>query len=108
MSKEPSDIEMSYDDKIHLVAWAITHSGMTGEMIKEMVKAIELSSQSDEEIEKFIDEVLAKNGDKVKQYQAGKIQLLGFFIGQTMKVAQGRADPVKVNEIMKQKLENYE
>lgn len=105
----PVDVpEMSFQDKINLVAWAIMDSGMTGEMIREMIIEIGLSSQSEDEIEYFIDDVLAKNIDKVKQYRAGKVQLLGHFIGQTMKASKGRADPVKVNEIMKQKLENYE
>lgn len=55
-------------------------------------------------IEKIIDEILAANQDKVEQYKSGKEQLFGFFVGQTMKISQGKANPQVVNEILKKKL----
>ena len=42
--------------------------------------------------------------DKVEQYKAGKEALFGFFVGQTMKAMQGKANPQVVNEILKAKL----
>lgn len=55
-------------------------------------------------IESIIDEVLANNADKVEQYRSGKDKLFGFFVGQTMKQSQGKANPQMVNEIIKKKL----
>ncbi|MBL0317693.1 MAG: Asp-tRNA(Asn)/Glu-tRNA(Gln) amidotransferase subunit GatB [Alphaproteobacteria bacterium] len=55
-------------------------------------------------IEKSIDEVLAANPDKVAEYRSGKDKLFGFFVGQVMKVTQGKANPGLVNDILKQKL----
>ena len=55
-------------------------------------------------IEALVEGVLAANGDKVEQYRGGKEQLLGFFVGQVMKVSKGSANPAKVNEILKKKL----
>jgi aspartyl-tRNA(Asn)/glutamyl-tRNA(Gln) amidotransferase subunit B len=55
-------------------------------------------------IEAIIDEVLAVNQDKVEQYKSGKDKLFGFFIGQTMKASDGKANPAAVNEILKAKL----
>ena len=55
-------------------------------------------------IEAAIDEILANNGDKVEQYKGGKDKLFGFFVGQTMKAMQGKANPGVVNQILKDKL----
>jgi aspartyl-tRNA(Asn)/glutamyl-tRNA(Gln) amidotransferase subunit B len=52
----------------------------------------------------IIDEILANNQDKVEQYRGGKEKLLGFFVGQTMKASKGSANPGKVNELLKQRL----
>jgi len=55
-------------------------------------------------IEAMIDEVLAANPDKVEEYRAGKVQLLGFFVGQVMKASGGKANPGVVNEVLRGKL----
>ena len=55
-------------------------------------------------IETAVDEILANNQDKVEQYRSGKDKLFGFFVGQTMKAMQGKANPAVVNQILKEKL----
>jgi aspartyl-tRNA(Asn)/glutamyl-tRNA(Gln) amidotransferase subunit B len=55
-------------------------------------------------IDAEIDKILAANADKVDQYKAGKEALFGFFVGQTMKAMQGKANPGVVNERLKAKL----
>lgn len=55
-------------------------------------------------IEKIIDDIIAANPQQAQQYQAGKEKLFGFFVGQTMKQTQGKANPKQVNEILKKKL----
>ncbi|MEM1052580.1 MAG: Asp-tRNA(Asn)/Glu-tRNA(Gln) amidotransferase subunit GatB [Pseudomonadota bacterium] len=55
-------------------------------------------------IEAAIDDILANNQDKVEQYKGGKDKLFGFFVGQTMKAMQGKANPQVVNQILKDKL----
>ena len=52
-------------------------------------------------IEAVIAKILADNADKVEQYQGGKEALFGFFVGQTMKAMQGKANPQVVNELLK-------
>ncbi len=49
--------------------------------------------------------VLADNADKVEHYKAGKEALFGFFVGQTMKAMQGKANPQVVNEAVKKGLD---
>jgi len=55
-------------------------------------------------IEAVVAKVLADNGDKVAQYKGGKEALFGFFVGQTMKTMQGKANPQVVNELVKKGL----
>ncbi|MFA5040270.1 MAG: Asp-tRNA(Asn)/Glu-tRNA(Gln) amidotransferase subunit GatB [Bdellovibrionales bacterium] len=55
-------------------------------------------------IEKAIDEILAKNADKVAEYKSGKDKLFGFFVGQVMKSTGGKANPAMLNELLKKKL----
>jgi aspartyl-tRNA(Asn)/glutamyl-tRNA(Gln) amidotransferase subunit B len=49
-------------------------------------------------------EIIAKNQTQLAQYKAGKTALFGFFVGQTMKATQGKANPEMVNELMKEEL----
>jgi aspartyl-tRNA(Asn)/glutamyl-tRNA(Gln) amidotransferase subunit B len=55
-------------------------------------------------IDAEIDKILAANADKVAEYKAGKQQLFGFFVGQTMKATAGKANPQVVNERLRAKL----
>jgi aspartyl-tRNA(Asn)/glutamyl-tRNA(Gln) amidotransferase subunit B len=54
-------------------------------------------------IEKVVDEIIAKNPDKVEQVKA-KPTMLGWFVGQVIKASGGKANPQAVNEILKRKL----
>ena len=56
-------------------------------------------------IEAAIDDVLARNQDKVAEFRSGKDKLFGFFVGQVMKATQGKANPAAVNDILKAKLQ---
>ena len=55
-------------------------------------------------IEAIIDEIMANNAGQVEQYRSGKEKVFGFFVGQTMKATQGKANPAVVNELLKAKL----
>ena len=55
-------------------------------------------------IEAAVDAIIAANPDKVAQYKGGKEALFGFFVGQTMKAMQGKANPQVVNELLKKAL----
>jgi len=56
------------------------------------------------EIEKIVDEVLAENITKVKEYKDGKKGLMGMFMGQIMKKSGGKADPKIANQLLTEKL----
>ncbi len=74
----------------------------TGEAAGAIVDAKGLRQVSDTgAIDAAITAVLAANADKVEQYRAGKEALFGFFVGQTMKVMAGKANPALINERLK-------
>jgi aspartyl-tRNA(Asn)/glutamyl-tRNA(Gln) amidotransferase subunit B len=77
----------------------------TGEAPGEIVEKRGLKQTSDTgAIDAEIDKILAANADKVADYKGGKQQLFGFFVGQTMKAMQGKANPQVVNERLRAKL----
>ncbi|MGZ3269473.1 MAG: Asp-tRNA(Asn)/Glu-tRNA(Gln) amidotransferase subunit GatB [Croceibacterium sp.] len=77
----------------------------TGDDATAIVVREGLKQESDSgAIETAVDQVLAANADKVAEYRGGKEALFGFFVGQTMKAMQGKANPQVVNEVLKAKL----
>jgi len=71
----------------------------------EIIEAKGLRQVSDEgELQRIIDEVLGKNPTQVAQFKEGKQQVLGFLVGQVMKASGGKANPGKVNELLKKKV----
>ena len=55
-------------------------------------------------IDAAVDEVMARNADKVAEYRSGKDKLFGFFVGQVMKAMAGKGNPALVNDALKRKL----
>ncbi len=77
----------------------------TGEGPGKIVQQRGLKQTSDTgAIEAVIAEVLEANAEKVAQYRSGKDKLFGFFVGQTMKAMQGKANPAVVNDLLKKAL----
>jgi len=77
----------------------------TGDGAAAIVEREGLKQTSDTgAIEAAVAKVLADNADKVEQYRGGKEALFGFFVGQTMKAMQGKANPQVVNEAVKKGL----
>ncbi|MES1257848.1 MAG: Asp-tRNA(Asn)/Glu-tRNA(Gln) amidotransferase GatCAB subunit B, partial [Acidobacteriota bacterium] len=56
-------------------------------------------------IEKIVEEVIAANPKQVEQYKGGKTTVIGFLVGQVMKLSRGQANPASVNELLKAKLD---
>jgi aspartyl-tRNA(Asn)/glutamyl-tRNA(Gln) amidotransferase subunit B len=77
----------------------------TGQGAAAIVEERGLKQTSDSgAIDAAIDKILADNAEKVAEYKGGKQQLFGFFVGQTMKAMQGKANPQIVNERLRAKL----
>lgn len=77
----------------------------SGENPTQIVESKGLVQISDPAIiEPIIDDVIAKNPDNVAKFKAGNTNLLGFFVGQVLKISGGKANPTVVNELVTEKL----
>ena len=60
------------------------------------------------ELEAMVDQVITANAGQVEQYLAAdeerRKKLLGFFVGQVMKLSKGQANPQMVNDLLARKL----
>jgi aspartyl-tRNA(Asn)/glutamyl-tRNA(Gln) amidotransferase subunit B len=51
-----------------------------------------------------VEKVLADNPKEVEEFRGGREKLLSFFMGQVMKVTQGKANPQAVSKLLREKL----
>jgi aspartyl-tRNA(Asn)/glutamyl-tRNA(Gln) amidotransferase subunit B len=59
----------------------------------------------DASLERAIEGALAAHPAQLADYRSGKQKLFGFFVGQVMKATGGKANPARLNELLKQKLD---
>ena len=55
-------------------------------------------------IDALVEQVIVANPIQAAQLRAGKGKILGFFIGQIMKITHGQANPEQVNQALRRKL----
>lgn len=73
--------------------------------VDEIIEKQGLRQVTDEgEIEKLVDRVIAENAAQARQFRDGKQQVLGYLVGQAMKLSRGKANPSQVNELLRDKL----
>jgi len=74
--------------------------------VKKLAEEMNLFQSDDGDfLDGLITEVLAKHPDKVKAYKNGKKNLLQMFMGQVMRNAKGKADPKKLQQLLREHLE---
>ncbi|UKJ05818.1 Asp-tRNA(Asn)/Glu-tRNA(Gln) amidotransferase subunit GatB [Solitalea lacus] len=84
-------------------------------LIENPEKEVELLAQelgvlietNDDDVLGFIDEVLSKYPEKVREYHKGKKNLVGLFMGDVMKLSKGKIDPKSANKLVIERLERY-
>src|ERR1044071_1460356 len=77
----------------------------TGRAAEDVVREMGGSQMSDDsEIRALVEQVVSANPKQLEQHRAGKTGLMGFFVGQVMKMSSGRANPQVVNRILKEAL----
>ncbi len=64
-----------------------------------------IQDSNEDSILTFIEDVIKQHPAEVERYKNGEKQLVGFFMGQLMKISQGKADPKAANQLMRQTLE---
>jgi aspartyl-tRNA(Asn)/glutamyl-tRNA(Gln) amidotransferase subunit B len=78
----------------------------TGKSATDLVATGGLQQVTDTDaIAKIVAQVLADNPGQLADYRAGKDKLFGFFVGQVMKLSQGKANPDLVNSLLRQQLD---
>jgi len=78
----------------------------TRKTVDEIIDAEGLTQIDDEsQIVALIDGVLTNNGSAVAKYRGGATGTFGFLVGQVMKAAGGKANPKRVNELLKRALD---
>jgi aspartyl-tRNA(Asn)/glutamyl-tRNA(Gln) amidotransferase subunit B len=81
------------------IVWAAGGGDLLGIVEREGLRQMtDLSA-----IEKIVDDVLAKNPDKVADAKANP-KAIGWFVGQVMKASGGKANPQAVNDLLKKKI----
>ncbi|TVR84291.1 MAG: Asp-tRNA(Asn)/Glu-tRNA(Gln) amidotransferase GatCAB subunit B [Rhodospirillales bacterium] len=55
-------------------------------------------------IEAAVAQAIASNPGQAAQFKAGEDKVVGWFVGQVMKLTKGKANPKQVNEILRRKL----
>jgi aspartyl-tRNA(Asn)/glutamyl-tRNA(Gln) amidotransferase subunit B len=77
----------------------------TGDAPRVIMEREGLRAMSDSgELEKIVDEIIAKNPKQVEQYRGGKTTVLAFFVGQVMKATRGQANPQTASAVIASKL----
>ncbi len=79
---------------------------LTGKKPDDIIKEKNLAQVSDEKgLEGIIKQILDENSKELADLIGGKDKLFGFFVGEAMKKTKGKANPKKVNEILKNLIE---
>jgi aspartyl-tRNA(Asn)/glutamyl-tRNA(Gln) amidotransferase subunit B len=72
---------------------------------EQLAKAKNLLQVSDEgELVMIVEQVLAENEKAANDVRNGEMKAIGFLVGQVMKLSQGRANPAKVQQLIKKQL----
>lgn len=117
---DPEDIRFSPGHLAELIALT-EQKVITGTVAKEVfeemfdrdiapAKYVEekgLKTVRDESaLRKAATEAIALNPQSAADYQNGKEKAIGFLVGQTMKAMKGKADPIRVNKLLKELLKD--
>lgn len=74
---------------------------------KDLIKQEGIRQMSDtSEIEVFVQKVLDDNHKEVERYRSGDNKLIGFFVGQVMKLTKGKANPKLVNDAIRKLIQD--
>lgn len=78
----------------------------TGKSANALVEELGLKQvNNDDELLSYVVAAIQNNPQSVADYKSGKLSAIGFLVGQVMKASKGKANPQKVNEMLKAELE---
>jgi aspartyl-tRNA(Asn)/glutamyl-tRNA(Gln) amidotransferase subunit B len=78
----------------------------SGKTAREIIETEGLAQvQDSDELNAWVDAVIEENSDEVERYRSGETRLIGYFVGQTMRKSQGRADPKALSALLRGRLD---
>ena len=78
----------------------------SGKTAREIIETEGLSQvQDSDELNAWVEAVIEENSDEVERYRSGETRLMGYFVGQTMRKSQGRADPKALSPLLRSRLD---
>ena len=78
----------------------------TDKTIDEIIKENNLIQVSDkDELEKIVDKVLCENPQVKEMYNKGKTNIIGFAVGQCMKLSKGKGNPQMLKDMILNKIQ---
>lgn len=91
----------------HVAKQVFEDMWQTGKSANAIIKEKGLADNQDTDaLDALIVQVISENPKQVEQYQAGQDKLLGFFVGQVMKLSQGKGNPKVINQRLREKLKS--
>lgn len=70
---------------------------------REIAESMNLIQENDEEaMRELVVKIVTDNPEQFEQYKAGEEKLIAFFVGQAMKLSQGKANPQMVTSLIKE------
>jgi aspartyl-tRNA(Asn)/glutamyl-tRNA(Gln) amidotransferase subunit B len=98
-------LDQTISGKIAKDVFDAVWTGEHGGDADAIIAARGLTQISDEgAIERVVDEVLAANAAMVAEFRAGKEKAFHALVGQAMKATRGKANPGRVNAVLRRKL----
>ncbi len=76
----------------------------TGDSPSTVVEREGLASMGGDELSGIVDEVISANPDEAERVRGGDKKVIGFLVGQVMKVTRGNADGGRVRQLLMEKL----
>lgn len=98
--------ELSFSALKPLIPQLSSHLAAKGDLKNFLEAHHLLQTHDDSVVQSVVAEVIKANPQAAADFKAGNERILGFFVGQVMKQAAGKAQPAKVQEIVRQALEN--
>jgi aspartyl-tRNA(Asn)/glutamyl-tRNA(Gln) amidotransferase subunit B len=82
-----------------------TEPGRSGGDPTDIMRTLGLEQMdNDDELKTIVEKIIKKNNKQVEEYKAGKETIIQFFVGQTMVASKGKANPKKVQKLLKELL----
>ncbi len=117
---EKSINEIASPDKIKEIASLYTEDKISNQAVQTIIDELAMSPEQtvemitsskgliqvsdDSSLIPIVEQVISENPNPVNEYKEGKVQVIGFLVGQCMKASRGSGNPKKFKELLEKEL----